>query len=81
IFEHNDGFEIAQQDLRLRGPGELLGTRQSGIPLLRFANLEEDKDLLEAARNVAEQLLNENPKVVEFYLTWWLASRNVLLQA
>ncbi|HNA69941.1 MAG TPA: ATP-dependent DNA helicase RecG, partial [Nitrosomonas sp.] len=69
------------QDLRLRGPGELLGTRQSGIPLLRFANLEEDKDLLEAARNVAEQLLNENPKVVEFYLTWWLASRNVLLQA
>ncbi len=80
IFEHNDGFEIAQQDLRLRGPGELLGTRQSGIPLLRFANLEEDKDLLEAARNVAEQLLNENPRVVEFYLTWWLASRNALLQ-
>lgn len=80
IFEHTDGFEIAQQDLRLRGPGELLGTRQSGIPLLRFANLEEDRDLLEAARNVAEQLLNEDPKAVEFYLTWWLASRNALLQ-
>lgn len=80
IFEHSDGFEIAQQDLRLRGPGELLGTRQSGIPLLRFANLEEDSDLLEAARNVAEQLLNEDPKAVEFYLTWWLASKNTLLQ-
>mgnify|MGYP001314723919 CR=1 FL=1 len=80
IFEHTDGFEIAQRDLRLRGPGELLGTRQSGVPLLRFANLEEDTDLLEAACDVAEQLLAEDPKVVEFYLTWWLASKNALLQ-
>jgi len=42
IFENTDGFEIAQQDLRLRGPGELLGARQSGVPMLRFADLGED---------------------------------------
>lgn len=80
IFEHSDGFEIAQQDLRLRGPGELLGTRQSGIPLLRFANLEEDIDLLEIARHVAEDLMLHHPDIVQYYLTWWLASRSTLLQ-
>jgi superfamily II DNA/RNA helicase len=40
IFEHTDGFEIARQDLRLRGPGEFVGSRQSGVPLLRYADLE-----------------------------------------
>ena len=50
IFENNDGFEIARHDLRLRGPGELLGARQSGVPMLRFADLDADLDLLEAAR-------------------------------
>jgi hypothetical protein len=47
IYENNDGFEIARQDLRLRGPGEYLGARQSGAPLLRFADLERDTDLME----------------------------------
>ena len=52
IYESSDGFEIARQDLRLRGPGELLGARQSGVPMLRFADLDADVDLLEAARDV-----------------------------
>ncbi|WP_260253429.1 helicase-related protein, partial [Neisseria meningitidis] len=42
IYEHTDGFEIARQDLNIRGPGEFLGARQSGVPMLRFAKLEED---------------------------------------
>ena len=57
MYEHTDGFEIARHDLRIRGPGELLGARQSGVPMLRFADLETDLDLLEAARDAAEQLL------------------------
>ena len=55
MYEHGDGFEIARQDLRIRGPGELLGARQSGVPMLRFADLEADLDLLEAARDAAER--------------------------
>jgi ATP-dependent DNA helicase RecG len=42
IFENTDGFEIAREDLRLRGPGEFIGSRQSGLPLLRYADLEDD---------------------------------------
>jgi ATP-dependent DNA helicase RecG len=57
IFENNDGFEIARQDLRIRGPGELLGARQSGVPLLRFADPERDEALLERASRVADRLL------------------------
>ncbi|MCL2298134.1 MAG: ATP-dependent DNA helicase RecG [Proteobacteria bacterium] len=57
IFENHDGFEIARQDLRIRGPGELLGARQSGVPLLRFADPERDEAILERASVVAEQLL------------------------
>ena len=40
VYESNDGFEIARQDLAIRGPGEFLGARQSGVPMLRFADLE-----------------------------------------
>ena len=55
--ETNDGFKIAEEDLRLRGPGELLGQRQSGLPPLRFGDLAGDRDLVEQARRlVAEQL-------------------------
>ena len=61
IYENTDGFEIARHDLRLRGPGELLGARQSGVPMLRFADLEKDIDLLEAARNLAVQMLRAHP--------------------
>ena len=59
IFENTDGFEIARQDLLIRGPGEFLGARQSGVPLLRFADLERDVALIEQARDAAEELLAE----------------------
>ena len=61
INDSNDGFEIARQDLLLRGPGELLGERQSGIPTLRFANLEADLDIVEAARDIAAILEADYP--------------------
>jgi ATP-dependent DNA helicase RecG len=80
IFENQDGFEIARQDLRLRGPGELLGARQSGIPLLRFADLDADLDLLEAARAAAETLLREDRSAAERHLARWLGERHELLK-
>ena len=55
--ETNDGFRIAEEDLKLRGPGELLGQRQSGVPPLRFGNLAEDRDLVEQARRLAAEHL------------------------
>lgn len=81
IFENTDGFEIARQDLQLRGPGEFVGSRQSGVPLLRYADLEMDVDLVEAARTVAERLLAESPEQVERHLQRWLGSREELLKS
>jgi ATP-dependent DNA helicase RecG len=81
IFENSDGFVIAREDLLLRGPGEYLGARQSGAPLLRFADLNEDADLIESARNVAEMLLAEHPESAERHLERWLGARADFLRA
>jgi ATP-dependent DNA helicase RecG len=80
IFENHDGFEVARHDLRLRGPGELLGARQSGVPLLRFADLSGDIDLLEAARNTADTLVRENALAVRSHLARWLGERHDFLK-
>jgi ATP-dependent DNA helicase RecG len=55
--ETSDGFKIAEKDLELRGPGEVMGTRQSGIPAFRIANIVRDHALLEAARREADYML------------------------
>ena len=81
IFESTDGFAIAHEDLRMRGPGEYLGARQSGEPLLRFADLNVDSDLLEAARGVAESLLADHPESAERHLERWLGGRSRFLGA
>ena len=80
IFECSDGFEIARQDLRVRGPGELLGARQSGVPMLRFADLDADVDLLETARDVAQDLLRDEPAVAERHLQRWLGGKQQFLR-
>ncbi len=80
IYENTDGFEIARLDLHLRGPGEFVGSRQSGVPLLRFADLE-DTALVEQARAVAEELLRDHPQAAEAHLTRWLGGREELLKA
>ncbi|WP_038326999.1 ATP-dependent DNA helicase RecG [Kingella kingae] len=81
IYENTDGFEIARQDLEIRGPGEFLGARQSGAPMLRFADLQEDLPLLEAAREVAVDLVAHRPDVVAKHLERWLGSREGFLAA
>jgi len=76
IYESRDGFEIARQDLRLRGPGEYLGERQSGVPLLRFADLERDEALARAAHEAAETLLEQDAAAARRHLERWLAGRH-----
>lgn len=80
IYENSDGFEIAQQDLRLRGPGELLGSRQSGAAVLRFANLADDVDLLNRARKVADDLLQHHPDVALSHLQRWMPDKHDFLK-
>ncbi|MCX7165815.1 MAG: ATP-dependent DNA helicase RecG [Rhodocyclales bacterium] len=80
IFESTDGFEIAREDLRLRGPGEFIGARQSGLPLLRYADLE-DAALVEQARAVAEDMLHNAPEAAAAHLQRWLGGREELLKA
>jgi ATP-dependent DNA helicase RecG len=80
IYESSDGFEIAQADLHLRGPGEFLGVRQSGLPMLKIADLERDADLLAALKAVAEKLLREHPEAVEKHLQRWLGYAEELVK-
>jgi ATP-dependent DNA helicase RecG len=81
IYENNDGFEIARQDLLQRGPGEYLGARQSGAPLLRFADIERDTDLMEMARGVADEMLHAKSPAVIRHVDRWLGSRQFFLKA
>lgn len=76
IYESTDGFEIAQQDLRLRGPGELLGARQSGVAMLRFADINADEDLLDQARLTADELLSDFPEAAQLHLQRWMANKH-----
>jgi len=81
IYENSDGFEIARQDLVIRGPGEFLGARQSGVPLLRFADLERDVALIEQARDAAEELLQKDPAAAQAHLERWLGGRAEFIRA
>jgi ATP-dependent DNA helicase RecG len=81
IFENSDGFEIARQDLLIRGPGEFLGARQSGVPLLRFADLERDVALIEQARDAADELLEKEPAAARAHLERWLGGNADFIKA
>lgn len=70
--ETNDGFVIAEKDLELRGPGELLGTRQTGLAVFRVADLARDADLLPLVQEVGERLLADSPDVAERIVTRWV---------
>ncbi|MGD9843187.1 MAG: ATP-dependent DNA helicase RecG [Steroidobacteraceae bacterium] len=72
--ETNDGFEIARHDLEIRGPGELLGTRQTGLVQLRVADLMRDADLLPQVQQAADALLNTLPDHIEPLLKRWVGS-------
>jgi len=75
IYENTDGFIIAREDLRIRGPGELLGPRQSGLPSLRYANIEEDIDLVEAARDAATKLESDTTFDRTAFVDRWIRHR------
>jgi len=81
IYETQDGFEIAQRDLDLRGPGELLGARQSGMALLKFADLATDSGLVNIAREVAKDLRQYAPEVAEKHLDRWMRGREDFLRS
>ncbi|MCP5266017.1 MAG: ATP-dependent DNA helicase RecG [Burkholderiaceae bacterium] len=81
MYETTDGFEIARRDLMLRGPGEFLGARQSGVPMLRYADLERDVDLVERARDLAAELLEHSPGRADLLLQRWFGGTEDFLRA
>ncbi|WP_457392154.1 ATP-dependent DNA helicase RecG [Roseateles sp. P5_E1] len=81
MAETTDGFEIARRDLDIRGPGEFMGSRQSGAELLRFADLQEDAPLLVAARALAPRLLDEHPEAARRQVARWLGTKAEFLKA
>jgi ATP-dependent DNA helicase RecG len=81
MLETTDGFEIARRDLEIRGPGEFFGARQSGAPLLRFADLVLDEALIRQARGVAQRLLGEHARAAQAHLARWLGGRTEYLKA
>ena len=74
LRDSNDGFLIAQRDLELRGPGELLGTRQTGLPQYRIADLVRDADLMPEVQRVAEQLQRSAPENASRIIQRWLVN-------
>ena len=81
LREVSDGFVIAERDLSLRGPGELLGAKQSGDAMLRFVDLQRDAWLIELAQQAADRLLADHGDIVERHLERWLGSRAEFLKA
>ncbi|MFM9967304.1 MAG: ATP-dependent DNA helicase RecG [Burkholderiales bacterium] len=81
IYENTDGFIVAQEDLKIRGPGEYLGKRQSGAPLLRFADLVADEAILVEARDAAEWLLDNDEASAQIHMERWLGSRSRYMSA
>lgn len=77
----NDGFHIAEQDLLIRGPGELLGSRQTGLQQLSIADLERDSHLLPQVKAMAEQLIKEHPQHVDAIISRWMGGAEQFAQA
>ena len=81
MVETNDGFEIARRDLEIRGPGEFLGARQSGAPLLRFADLAVDAEWLAWSKALAPEMLSKHPTLAAQHVMRWLGSKGDYLKA
>ena len=81
MVETNDGFEIARRDLEIRGPGEFLGARQSGAPLLRFADLAVDAEWLAWSKALAPEMLDKHAALAAQHVMRWLGSKGDYLKA
>lgn len=79
LYETDDGFEIARRDLQLRGPGEFLGARQSGLSLLRFADFEADAHWVTRAKELAQVLRQEQPDIAQHHMDRWMQGREAYL--
>jgi ATP-dependent DNA helicase RecG len=75
LRESNDGFEIAQRDLEIRGPGEVLGTRQTGLPQFRVADLMQDNDMLNSVGCLAEQMLSKEHELATKLVRRWFGHK------
>lgn len=81
LRESNDGFVIAQRDLEIRGPGELLGTRQTGLASYKIADLSRDQQLIPAAQQAAQLLWQQDKRASEALVRRWLGYREIYAQA
>ena len=74
--EHSDGFAVAQCDLKIRGPGEWLGTKQAGLLQFRVADLLRDQSLLPMVREVADELIEQYPQKIPLLLQRWVGDKH-----
>ncbi|MEG3759995.1 ATP-dependent DNA helicase RecG [Pseudoalteromonas carrageenovora] len=81
LRDSNDGFVIAERDLEIRGPGEVLGTKQTGLAEFKIADLTRDKQTLNQVRPIAQQILKQHPNLVEPLIQRWLGNKSNYAQA
>ena len=81
LRDSNDGFVIAERDLEIRGPGEVLGTKQTGLAEFKIADLTRDKQTLNQVRPIAQQMLKQHPNLVEPLIQRWLGNKSNYAQA
>jgi ATP-dependent DNA helicase RecG len=81
LRDSNDGFVIAQRDLEIRGPGEVLGTKQTGLAEFKIADLIRDKQLVQQVRPIAQKMLTEYPRESDKIITRWLPEKEQFAQA
>ena len=74
IYENTDGFKVSESDLKLRGPGEFLGVRQSGLPSLKIADINKDEEILALAKSDAEYLLKTKHNGIQSHLQRWISN-------
>jgi len=77
LRDSNDGFEIAQKDLEQRGPGEMLGTRQTGLQQLRIADLGRDVALFPVVEKIAQKIRTHHPEVVQPLINRWIRQNDI----
>ncbi|WP_369622343.1 ATP-dependent DNA helicase RecG [Pseudoalteromonas distincta] len=81
LRDSNDGFVIAERDLEIRGPGEVLGTKQTGLAEFKIADLTRDKHILNQVRPIAQQMLKQYPQQVDTLINRWLGNKSNYAQA
>jgi len=81
IYNYIDGFKIAEEDLKIRGPGEFLGLKQSGVPMFRVADIQRDSALLELAKQDADHLIESEHPSINLHLERWLRNYQEIIRA